>query len=78
MLGDETQRRAALFQAAVLERRELIQAGGDQRRGANEPGMAAQAIDLAHHRVQTEVASVDRCAEGRPCTQVALQQQADQ
>src|SRR5262245_13162196 len=70
VLGDETQRRAALVKASILQRRELIQSGQHPDARANNPGVRLQPGTLLYGRVQEAVTEMDDQAKHRPHAEI--------
>jgi hypothetical protein len=73
--GDEAQRRAALVQAVVLERCELVHASQHEHGRADQPRVLGEPATLAHQCMQRRVEGVDGDAEHAPDAQIADQQQ---
>ena len=75
---NETYRRAALVQALVFQRRELIDPCNYQNSCPNGPRVILQPHTLFNHRVQGDITQVDYHAESHPDAKVAYDEQCHQ
>src|SRR5215217_1734858 len=74
----EAERRAALVQASVLERRELVEASEQEGSSPDHPGVVIDPADLVDGGVDAPVPPVDDEGEERPHGEIADYHESDE